>query len=176
MKRLLMVMGMIGVMAVSGAISGTAVADAALKIGVVDFQKALNSVNEGKTAKKKLESEFKRKQKQLDIQQKELESMKIKLQEQAIVLSQDQLKAKQGEFQQKFMAFRKKATEYQQEMLKKESDLSGRILGRLKAIVGNIGKSEGFTLIVERSNDPILYVDSKDDLTDRVVKAYNKKY
>lgn len=172
MKRFLFLCGLMLIMAVSG----TAVAEAAIKIGVVDFQMALNQVDEGKSAKKALESEFKRKQKQLDIQQKELEGLRDELQQQAAVLSKDQLEEKQGEFKQKFTTLRQKANEYQQEMLKKEAELSGKILGRLKDIVGDIGRKEGFTLIVEKSNDPVLYVESKHDLTDRVIKTYNQKY
>ena len=172
MKRLIIALAAICM--VSG--SSLAVADAALKIGVVDFQQALNSVNEGKDAKGRLEKEFKKKQKQLDIQQKELEAMKSQLQEQAAVLPQKKLQEKQAEFQEKFLALRKKAAEYQQEMMGKEAELSGKILGRLRDIVANIGQDEGYTLIVEKSNDPILYVESKEDLTSRVVKAYNKKY
>ena len=102
--------------------------------------------------------------------------MKNDLQQQAAVLSQDKLKTKQGQFQQKFLALRKKAGEYQQEMMKKEAELSNKILGRLKDIVVTIGQKEGFTLIIEKSNDPVLYVESKDDLTDRVIKTYNKKF
>ncbi len=173
MKRFLAICGLFAALS----LSGTAIADAAIKIGVVDFQKALNSVNEGKNAKKNLETEFKRKQKQLDIQQKELEGLKNELQAQAAVLSQDKLQMKQGEFQKKFITLRQKAGEYQQEMMKKEAELSNRILGKLKTIVAEIGSKESFTLIVERSNDPVLYVDSsKEDLTDRVIKAYNKKF
>jgi len=172
MKRFSIALGLLFVFAVSG----TAIADAAITIGVVDFQQALNSVDEGKSAKQRLESEFKKKQKQLDIQQKELEAMKQKIQEQSVVLSREQLQQKQGDFQEKFLAFRKKATEYQQEMLQREAELSGKILNRLKEITQDIGQKEGFTLIVEKSNDPIIYVESKTDLTDRVVKVYNKKY
>lgn len=172
MKRFLTIIGLIFIIACSG----TVVADAALKIGVVNFQKALNSVDEGKEAKKNLESEFKKKQKQLDIQQKELEAMRQELQEQAMVLPQDKLKAKQEDFQNKFLEFRKKAAEFQQEMVQREAELSTKILGRLKTIVEDIGKKEDYTLILEESGDPVLYVESKDDLTDRVIKAYNKKY
>jgi outer membrane protein len=173
MKRFSILCGLFIIML---AVSSTAVAQAALKIGVVDFQTALNQVNEGKSAKKNLEAEFKRKQKQLDIQQKELENMKNDLQKQAAVLPQEKLQAKQGEFQQKFLALRQKAGEYQKEMMQKEAELSGKILGRLKEIIGDIGQKEDFTLIVEKSNDPVLYVESKHDLTSRVIKAYNSKY
>lgn len=172
MKRLLIISGLFLAMA----FSGSAVADAALKIGVVNFQKALNSVNEGKTAKKELESEFKKKQKKLDIQQKELEKMRQTIQEQAVVLSPEKLQQKQEEFQKKFLEFRQKAGEFQQEMVKRESELSNKILTRLTEIVEGIGKRDGYTLIVEKSNDPVLYVESKDDLTDQVIKVYNKKY
>ena len=172
MKRLVILLSLCLVVAVSG----TAVADASLKIGVVSFQKALNQVNEGKTAKAKLETEFKKKQKQLDIEQKKLESMRRELQEQAVVLPPEKLQKKQEVFQAKFLEFRKQAAEFQQEMVRRETELSGKILTRLKTIVEDIGQKEGYTLILEESGDPVLYVSSKDDLTSRVIKAYNKKY
>lgn len=147
-----------------------------LKIGVVDFQQALNEVNEGKAAKSKLEADFKKKQKQLEIQQKELEELRNKLQAEAAVLSEDKVREKQAEFQEKFLALRNKTLEYQQEMVVQEKELSGTILNKLKEIVAEVGKAEGYTLIVEKSGDPVLYVESKDDLTSRVVGLYNKKY
>lgn len=172
MRRVFISLGMLVVLA----ITQSAVAEATLKIGVVDFQKALNNVDEGKKAKKGLETEFKKKQKQLDIQQKELESMRDELKDQALVLSEDKVRAKQTELQDKFVEFRKKAVEYQQEMARREAELSGQILVKLKEIVSDIGQKEGYTMIVESSADPVLYVEGKEDLTDRVIKAYNKKY
>ncbi len=172
MKKLLGIMTLMAVIS----FSQFAIADAAIKIAVVDFQQALNGVNEGKTAKQRLEGDFKKKQKQLDIQQKELEALKNELQQQAAVLPQDKLRQKQADFQKKFVELRQKAGQFQQEMVKQESELSAKILGKLKVIVGEIGRAEAYTLIVEKSNDPVLYVESKDDLTSRVIKEYNKRH
>ena len=63
--------------------------------------------------------------------------------------------------------------EYQQELRQKEGEMTGDILKDLQQIVTEIGKSEKFTLIFERSQ--ILYQDASIDITNRVIEAYNNR-
>lgn len=172
MKRFLSILTLVAALSMSGVV----IADAAITIAVVDFQQALNGVDEGAAAKKKLETEFKKKQKQLDIQQKELEALKNEIQQQAAILPQEKLLAKQEDFRKQFLELQQKAGAFQKDMLQRESEMSNKILGRLKAIVEEIGRKGNYTLVIETSNDPILYVQSKEDLTAQVIKEYNKKY
>ena len=52
-----------------------------LKIGLVDFQKALNEVEEGKRAKAGLKAQFESKQKALNAKQESLKKLKNELEE-----------------------------------------------------------------------------------------------
>ena len=143
------------------------------KFGYVNFQKALNEVEEGKKAKSVLKSEFDEKQKKLDIVQNELQAMKTDLDKQRLILSADALKEKEESFRKKFMDLQQKIASYEQELKTKESKLTSDILTVVHKIVEDIGQKEGYTMILEKSQEVVVYSPLDADLTDRVIKEYN---
>ena len=147
-----------------------------IKIGTVNFQQAINGVEQGKKAKATLKSEFETKQKKLDLQQQELKKMQEDLEKQKAVLSQEALLSKQKSFSDKYLELQKSMAGYRDELMSKESKMTGQILQNLKKIVGEIGQKEGFTLIVENSQETVLFSQAKEDLTNRVVTLYNQKF
>lgn len=147
-----------------------------LKIGGVNFQQALNDVEQGKRAKAALKSEFDAKQKKLDLQQAELKRMQEEIEKQKSVLSQDALVAKQKTFSDKYLELQKSMASYRDELVTKEAKMTGQILKNLKTLVAEVGQKEGFTLIVETSQDAVLYAQVKEDLTTKVVSLYNQRY
>ncbi len=54
--------------------------------------------------------------------------------------------------------------------------LMGRIRGDVDKIVKEIGKKEGYLLIFERKEAGIVYMPSKIDISDKVIKQYNAQY
>lgn len=157
-------------------LAATVHAEPALKIGVVNFQKALNEVEQGKKAKAALKAEFDAKQKKLDLQQDELKKIREDLDKQKVVLSQESLKEKEKSFGEKYLALQQNMGNYQKELVGRESKLTSQILQNLRGIVGEIGQKEKFTLIVENSQDAVLYAESTEDLTDRIISLYNKRF
>ncbi len=155
---------------------GQALAAENLKIGMVNFQQALNDVEQGKRAKAALKSEFDAKQKKLNLQQEELKQMQADLEKQKTVLSQEAMASKAKTFNDKFMELQKSMASYRDELMVKESKMTGQILKNLKSIIADIGQKEGFTLIVETSQDAVLYANATTDLTGRVVTMYNQKF
>jgi outer membrane protein len=147
-----------------------------LKIGMVNFQQALNQVEQGKRAKAALKSEFDAKQKKLDLQQQELKQMQAELEKQKSVLSQDAMMAKQKTFSDKYLELQKSMAGYRDELVSKEAKMTGQILTNLKTVVAEIGQKEGFMLIVETSQDAVLFAKANEDLTNRVVTLYNQKF
>jgi Skp family chaperone for outer membrane proteins len=61
----------------------------------------------------------------------------------------------------------------QQDLRQKENEMTGDILKELEKIVNEVGKSEKFTLIMERSQ--ILYSDQGIDITNKVIEVYNSR-
>ena len=175
MKKLAVTM-MVAMLVVGGvaakAIAATE-ASGGSKFGYVDFNRALNEVEEGKKAKAALKAEFDQKQKELEMKQKELQALQQDLEKQKLVLSADAMKAKEEEFRKKFIDVNQKAQTYQTDMAKREMDATGKILTRLRDIVRGIGQSEGYTLILETSQNVVLYSPQGADLTTRVIGMFN---
>lgn len=144
------------------------------KFGYVDFNRALNEVEEGKRAKSNLKAEFEQKQKKLEMMQKELTAMQQDLEKQRLILSAEALKKKEEIFRKKFIEVNQKLGSYKEEMAKKEIQATGKILNRLRNLVRNIGSKEGYTMILEKSQDVVIYSPPGSDLTSRVIKMFNK--
>ncbi len=148
-------------------------AGASGKFGYVDFNRALNEVEEGKRAKAALKSEFDQKQKQIEVMQKDLQARQQELEKQKLVLSQDALKAKEEEFRKLFIDVNQKLQAYRDDMAKREIEATGKILMRLRDIVRGIGQSEGYTMILEKSQDVVIYSPAGSDMTDRIISMFN---
>ncbi len=174
MKRVLVLSLLATAMIFSGLSRAAAAED--LKIGTVNFQQALNDVEQGKRAKATLKAEFDAKQKKLEAQQEELKKMQEEAQKEGAVMSKDAMAQKQKIFQDKFMELQKSMASYRDELVAKEAKSTGQILQNLKQIVSELGQKEGYTMIVETSQDAVPYTKSKDDITPRVVSLYNQRF
>ena len=145
------------------------------KLGFVSMQKALNSVNESKKIKTDLQTEYDTKKKQIDTMKADLEKTNADIEKQKSVLSQDALNQKRQDLQTKFMDLQNKAATYERELTTKESENAKRILLKLREIVLDISKKEGYTLVLENSMDTVLYSQGGTDITESVITAYNNK-
>ncbi len=145
------------------------------KVGLIDLQKALNEVEEGKAAKARLKAEFDAKQKTLDALQNDLKAMKDNLEKQKLVLSQDALKQKEIEYRDKFIELQKKLAEFRGELQQKEAQYTGDIIIALKQLVSEVGAKDKYTLIFEKGQDVVLYAPNATDLTPALIQLYNSK-
>ena len=61
-----------------------------------------------------------------------------------------------------------------EELSLRERELTDEILKDLQKIIGELGKTGKFTMILERSQ--LLYTDKGTDVTDEVIKLYNERF
>ena len=174
MKKVFAMVTVFSLVLVLGAASAVRAED--VKIGGVNFQQALNEVEQGKRAKASLKSEFDAKQKKLALQQDDLKRLQDEAQKQGAVLSKDAMAAKQKEFYDKLTELQKNMETYRGELVAKEAKMTNQILQNLKTITAEVGQKEGYTMIVETSQDAVLYAKTKDDLTQRLVGMYNQRF
>ncbi len=155
--------------------SGLTFAHAATtNIAVVDMQKAIQSTVEGKKAKTELEGEFEKKKKELQKREVDLKKMGEDIEKKKAVLSEEALGKKQAEFQEEMMKYRDVMGKSQVEIQKKERDLTAPILEKMRKTIEKVAKEKGFNLVLENSGS-ILFADKANDITEDVVKAYEKK-
>ena len=150
-------------------------ARAEVKIGYVDMQKAVQSTNAGKKAKKELEAEFEKRKKALQKKESDLKKMGEDLEKKAMVLSDDVRAKKQKEFQENMMEFQQNVQKNQHEIQEQEKKLTEPILKKLADVIGDIAKKENYTVILEKRENAVLWAQKDLDITDSVVKAFEAK-
>jgi outer membrane protein len=145
-----------------------------VKVGVVDLMKALNESNAGKKAKGELESLIKAKQAVLDQKGKEIEKVKSDLEKQSSVLSPEAKKSREDDLERMLREYQRLVQDSQNEVKKKEGELTGGILKEMRVIIGKMGQEGGYTIILENVEGVVLFSKKEINLTDAVIKKYNE--
>lgn len=141
------------------------------KIGYVDLQKALMSVNEGKKAKAKLEKRVVAKQKEFDKKQNDLKRLKDELEQQAAIMKDDLKRQKVQEYQRRLMELQDYYINNQKELADAEGKLTRPIFERFERILQEIGAKGNFTVILEKN--ATIYFSPEIDLTGRLIRDFN---
>ncbi|MEN0059000.1 MAG: OmpH family outer membrane protein [Bdellovibrio sp.] len=149
-------------------------AQAEAKFGFVDMQKAIQASSAGKKAKTELEGDFNKKKKELEKKEADLKKMGEDLEKKKSVLSEEALAKKQAEFQDEMLKYRDVVGKSQLEIQKKERELTAPILEKMKKVIAKIAKEKGYSLVLENSQ-MVLYSTPEADLTDEVIKAFEKE-
>ncbi len=146
-----------------------------VQIRFVDFQRALNSVEEGKSAKKKLLEERDKKAKELEGRKKTLEEERKKIEGEVRdgLLSREALAQKGSEFDKKAFELQKLLNDYTQSMQAKEMEITNGILAKLAKISEEIREKEGYDYILEKS--VVIAAKAEYDLTKKVISIYNER-
>lgn len=146
-----------------------------VKIGYVNLQRAINEVEEGKTAKAKLKKDFEKKQAELDKLQNDLKKMKSDFESQTMMLSEDAKRKKAGEFQQKMMELQQTYMKLQSDLAQAEAKATKSIFDKMGKIIEQIAKEQKYDLVLERTESAVLYAREEMDLTNELIKRYNGK-
>jgi outer membrane protein len=145
------------------------------KFGVVDMQKALQSVEVGKKAKAQLEKDFNSKKKELQSEEGALKKMTEDFKKQSTVMSDEARAKKQAELQERYMKFQETTARSQMEIQQKERDLTQPIVGRMRGIIADLAKKKNYSMVFEKNENTVLYSLDKDDLTQEVISAFDKQ-
>ena len=153
--------------------SGAAHAD--VKLGFIDMQKAIQETAAGKKAKKDLEEEFTKKKKDLDKREGEIKKMGEDFEKRSMAMNEESRLKKQNEIRGEMAKYQELAAKSQMEIQKRERDLTAPIVTKLRGILEEIAKKEEFTAVFEKSEQSVMWAKKDLDLTERVVKEYDKK-
>ncbi|MBI5491490.1 MAG: OmpH family outer membrane protein [Deltaproteobacteria bacterium] len=156
-------------------LSAVSVRAADVKIGYANLQKALNECDAGIKAKDTLKDEAKKLEDELNVKQEELKKMKDELDKKASVWNKETREAKEKEFKTKSQDFQQKFMDYGEQLNKRKQDVEAQIIEDLRDVVEEIAKKKNFTYVFEKSVGGLLYAPSDADLTDEVIKVYNKR-
>jgi len=144
-----------------------------IKIGSVDMQKAVNECNAGKEAKKVLTKEAEKFQRLIAEKQKEVQEMRESLEKEGLMLKPDTRVAREKELQAKVRDFQRWGEDGQKDLNQKRIDIERNLSSGLIKVAQEIGANEGYTLILQKNENIVLFASKPTDITDQVIKAYD---
>lgn len=149
--------------------------DGAVKMGIVDVEQALNATEEGKAAREELS----RKQREADQEVQPMVDRYKELQEEVkskrYVLSDEALFAKQADLLELQNKIDNKIKELQGQLKIDQGRLEAPLKAKLFEIVEEIGREQGFGLILARETPGVMYTREALDITDLVIARFNKQ-
>jgi outer membrane protein len=160
----------------------------AMKIGVVDVERVIREVDEGRKAVAALQAERDAKKSQLDQIGANLERLGMEVQRlgeelelQGEMMRPEVRERKERELREKGTEFQRKQLETQQMYLKLQQELSdseletiSRLKDKLFLLAEEVAEKEKFDLILVKNG--VVYSHSGTDITNRLKLMYNVRY
>lgn len=140
-------------------------------IAVVDLQGAVMQTEDGIRAQATLKKAFDSRQKTLDGRQSEMAKMRDDIQRQAGILSREALARRIDAWQREMVELQRVFVTFEQEMQKKQQELTAPIIQKMVAVIGRVASSSSFDVVIDKQAAP--YARSDLDITDRVIQMYN---
>lgn len=144
------------------------------KIGVVDFQRILETSDAGKAAQAEINRQGKEMETELQKRGAEINETKSKLEREALVMTRDVREEKERQLRISINDMKVMQQKYITEFKAREGRLIQRIQKEIFRLAEEIGKKEGYLLIVERRG--VIYFPNAIDLSDVLIKRYNAEY
>jgi outer membrane protein len=139
------------------------------RIGAVSIERILRDANAAKAATAKLETEFARREKDLQALAIQLKSASEKFEREAPTLPESQRVARQRQLVEQDRDFQRKQREFQEDLnLRKNEELQA-VIERANRVIRQVAETEKYDLILQEW----VYVNPKHDITDKVLSGLN---
>jgi outer membrane protein len=151
---------------------GAGVANAQIKIAVINTQKALLDTEDIKKAQRDMEAKFKPRQDDIIKLQKELEDIQAQLN--SGKLNELGVQDLQNEGQRKQRELQRKQQDLQEDVERERTDILQRAGARMQQVVKQLATEKGLDIVVDSANT--LFFKAPLELTADATAAYNKQF
>lgn len=141
----------------------------------VDMQRVIDESIVGKAAKADVEADARRRQSELLGQQRELEKVQSELAKQKGILSPSALEERSDAVSKSQKEFERKAQDFQEDLTRKSQAAVAKVVKDIQDVVHEYSASHGFTLVIERDDRSVLYVEPEFDISEQIVAILNEK-
>jgi outer membrane protein len=162
-------------LAIAAVFCGLEAGAADLKIGVFDLQKAVTGTTAGKKALEDFEKENAKKNGEFEKEQAAIQTAAMEFQKKAGVMSDKKKAEETAKLQERAFKLQEGAKKFVMEQERKKQELLGPMVKRMKEIVKELANKGSYTIVIDRNENIVHFAQEKDDLTQQVVEAYNKK-
>ena len=147
--------------------------DKGLRIGIVDLDQAVGATAEGKAAREELERKKREAELELQPMIERYQQLTDEYQKKRVVLSPDKLREMELDITELQSRLELKQQEVQQRLRVDFERLVGPMREKLVKVVDDIGREEGYSLILMRNMPGVMYTREALDITDLVIKKFN---
>ncbi len=155
---------------------GTASAQTAQKMGIINIQMAIAQSTDGQKAARDLQARFSPKRGELEKMQSELSALQDQLRNQEKTLSEDARNKLMRSIDDKTRALNRTNEDATAEFQTAEQDVINEIGQKMMAIITDYAEKNGLSVVLDVSSPqtPVLYADQPSNITPAVVEQYNK--
>lgn len=140
------------------------------RVGFVNTDRILKESAAAKAASAKLEQEFSKREKDLIDQGTALKALADKLERDSPTLSESQRAARQKQLVDQDRDLQRKRREAQEDLNARKNEELQAVFERANRVVRQIAEAEKYDLVLQ---EPVVYINPKHDITDKVIKALN---
>ena len=141
-----------------------------MKIGYVNTQRIFRDAPAAQKAAKKIESEFSRRDQDLQRMAKQLQSLQEGLEKNGMTMSESDRRNKERELNDLSRDFQRKQREFREDLNLRQNEENAAIIEKANKAIKQIAESEKFDLIVQ----DVVWVSPRLDVTDRIIKALSE--
>lgn len=149
--------------------AGAAASAQEFKVGIVNLDRIFREANTSKAAQAKLEQEFSKREKDIADLGGQIKAQSEKLEREAPTLSESQRNTRQRQLVEQDREFQRKRREFQEDLNSRKNEELQLVIERANRVVRSLAEAEKFDLILQEA----VYVNSKHDITDKVIKTLN---
>jgi len=140
-----------------------------LKIGYVNSERVLREAIPAKAAQAKLETEFGRREKDLNDQAARLKSAADKLEKDAPTLGEAERTRRQRELVEQDRDLQRKRREFQEDLSQRKNEELSSVVERANRVIKQIFDSEKYDVILQE----VVFAGPRVDITEKVIRALN---
>jgi outer membrane protein len=157
----LVVAGLLSALFVTGAVA------AELKVGYVNTQRIFRDAPAAQKAAKKLESEFSKRDQDLQRMAKQLQGLQENLEKNSVTMAESDRRAKEKEFGELSREFQRRQREFREDLNLRQNEENAAVIEKANRAIKQIAETDKFDLILQ----DVVWVSPRLDITDQVIKA-----
>ena len=139
------------------------------RVGFVNTDRIFREANTAKAAQAKLETEFARRENELNDIGTALKSLSDKFEREAPTLSEAQRAPRQKQLVDQDREFQRKRREFQEDLNARKNEELQQVLERANKVVKQVAEAEKYDVVLQEA----VYINPKHDITDKVIRALN---
>ena len=144
------------------------------KIGFVDVRAVLAQSGAGKKAQTEFKKTVEKRKAVIQQKEAELKNQKEAFDRQRAGLPEIAVKEKELELQKKIRDYQRMVNDANEEMKRKDQELSRRLIPEVLKVMNAIAEREGYTLILDINNPVVVYSAQANNITAQVISEFNK--